>query len=311
MVAVATRPALPASAAPGIGFGLLAAATFGTSGVVATPMLEAGWSAGAVVLVRISTAAALLVGPALLALRGRRHLLRRQAPQLLAFGVLAIAVAQVCFFNAVRHLSVGVALLLEYSGIVLVVGYQWWRSRVRPSRPILIGMVCALGGLALVLNDGSATRLSIAGVLWGVGAATGLAVFYLLAADDDAGVPALVTVTAGMVVGAVALAFAGLVGALPIRVSGADVHLAGLTLNWMIPAGWLAVVTAALAYLAGVAATRRLGSTMASFLGLSEVLFAVLLAWLVLDETMLWLQIVGGAAVIAGVALVRWGELRR
>jgi len=64
-------------------------------------------------------------------------------------------------------------------------------------------------------------------------------------------------------------------------------------------------VAAAIAYVTGVAAVRLLGSRVASFVGLTEVLFAVLFAWLLLSQTPTAVQAVGGLLVLAGVALVR------
>jgi len=52
---------------------------------------------------------------------------------------------------------------------------------------------------------------------------------------------------------------------------------------------------------------RMLGERVASFVALAEVLFAVLLAWLLLGEAPLRVQLVGAALVVAGVALVRQG----
>ena len=47
--------------------------------------------------------------------------------------------AQLCYFNAVARLSVGVALLLEYLGILLVVGWLWLRHGHRPRRLTVAG----------------------------------------------------------------------------------------------------------------------------------------------------------------------------
>ncbi|MBZ6372203.1 MAG: DMT family transporter [Microbacterium hominis] len=44
---------------------------------------------------------------------------------------------------------------------------------------------------------------------------------------------------------------------------------------------------------------------MASFIGLSEVLFALGFAWLLLGETPAAIQFVGGALLLGGVILVR------
>jgi drug/metabolite transporter (DMT)-like permease len=70
-------------------------------------------------------------------------------------------------------------------------------------------------------------------------------------------------------------------------------------------------VAAAFAYASGVAATRRLGSKVASFVGLTEVLFSLLFAWLLLGELPLPVQLLGGAFVVGGVVAVRYDELTR
>lgn len=305
--AAAARPSI----VPGALLALLAAAAFGSSGIAARPLLNAGWSAGAVVLVRIGVAALLLLVPTALALRGRWSLLRRRAGILVLFGIFGVACTQVCYFNAVRHLSIGVALLLEYSGILLVVGWLWLRTRVAPAAATLLGAVLAIAGLSLVLNVFSGPTLSVAGVLWALGAAVGLAVYFVLGARTEDDLPPIVVVTGGMVIGAVTLGVLGVVGMLPMHVVLTDVVLAGATLSWIVPVLWLCLVTALVAYLAGVVASRRLGSTMASFFGLTEVLFAVLFAWLLLGEVAAPIQLIGGALVLLGVVLVRLGELRR
>lgn len=75
-------------------------------------MYEAGWSPGAAIATRIGVAALVLVVPAPIALRGRWSSLRRGAGMIVVFG-LVTAACQVCYFNAIQHLAIGVALLLE------------------------------------------------------------------------------------------------------------------------------------------------------------------------------------------------------
>ena len=69
-------------------------------------------------------------------------------------------------------------------------------------------------------------------------------------------------------------------------------------------------VTAGLAYTTGIAAGRRLGSRLASFVALTEVLAAVVAAWLLLEELPGTTQLVGGLVVLAGVVTVKLGEGR-
>src|SRR3954453_16302445 len=160
----------PRSPGAGLGLALLSAATFGTSGTFARSLIDAGWSAEAAVDVRIGIAAATLAVPALLALRGRWAGARRSSGWIGLFGLLAVAGAQVGFFNAVRYLPVGVALLLEYSGIVLVVLWMWLVHGDRPRRLTIAGAATALLGLVLVLvlNLTGAGRIEPLGVVWGL-----------------------------------------------------------------------------------------------------------------------------------------------
>ncbi|MFF0720226.1 DMT family transporter [Verrucosispora sp. NA02020] len=297
-------------AGAGLALALLSAVTFATSGTFARSLINDGWSAEAVVVARVGIAALVLAGPALLVLRGRWAVLRRNIASIGVFGLLGVALAQVCFFNAVRYLPVGVALLLEYLGIILVVGWTWLIQGQRPRRLTVAGSAAALAGLFFVLDLTGAGRLDPIGVLWGLGAAVGLAGYFVLAGRVDAALPSVVMASGGMAVGAGALLLLGLLGALPLRADFGTVEFAGRETSWLVPIVGLALVAAVVAYLAGIAAARVLGARMASFVGLTEVMFAVLIAWLVLGELPTVVQLLGGALIVAGVALVRLDELR-
>ena len=74
---------------------LVSAAAFGTSGAFAKPLLATGWSAGAVVAIRLGLAAAVLLVPGLVALRGRWRLLLAHWRPIVCYGVFGGATAQV------------------------------------------------------------------------------------------------------------------------------------------------------------------------------------------------------------------------
>ena len=292
----------------GLLLALASAAAFGTSGVFATALLDAGWSAAAAVTVRVGLAALVLTVPAVLQLRGRWHLLRSNVGSVLAFGLLAVAGCQLAYFLAVGRLSVGVALLLEYSGVVLVVLWTWLRHGQRPSPVTATGVAVAVVGLVLVLDVVRGAQIDPLGVVWGLLAAVGLASYFVISARSDGALPPLVSAWGGLGVGAVALGLAAAVGLVPWRTSAADVELAGAQVTWLVPVLGLALVAAAFAYATGVAAIRRLGSRLSSFVGLTEVLFAVLFAALLLGQEPGPVQLLGGVVVLAGIVLVRAGE---
>jgi drug/metabolite transporter (DMT)-like permease len=293
----------------GLALALLSAATFGTSGSFATSLIDAGWTPGAAVTARIVSAALMLTVPALIQLHGRWALLRRSAAPISAFGLVAVAGCQLCYFNAVQRLSVGVALLLEYLGVILVVLWMWLRHNQRPRSLTVVGAVAALLGLVLVL-DITGSRIDLVGVLWGLAAATGLATYFVLSASSDEPLPPLVMAWAAMVVGTVALIVLSVVGAIPLRSGASQVRFLDHRTSWLVPVIGLSLVAAVIAYVAGIGAARRLGAKLASFVGLTEVVFGVVFAWLLLGQVPTGVQLVGGLFIIAGVTVVRIDGLR-
>ena len=83
---------------------------------------------------------------------------------------------------------------------------------------------------------------------------------------------------------------------------------AGHEVPWWLPLAGLGLVSAAAAYTSGIAASRRLGSRLASFVGLLEVVAAVGFAWLLLSQLPSAVQLAGGALILVGVVVVRLGE---
>ena len=128
-----------------LGLGLVAmlasCAAFGTSGPFAKSLMTAGWSPGAVVLARITGAAVLLLPFAVWSLRGQWGAIRDELPRVALYGTLAVAAAQLGYFQAVSRMDVGIALLIEYLGIILVVLWVWALTRERPHRLTGLGIV--------------------------------------------------------------------------------------------------------------------------------------------------------------------------
>jgi drug/metabolite transporter (DMT)-like permease len=79
----------------------------------------------------------------------------------------------------------------------------------------------------------------------------------------------------------------------------------GVEVPGILPILWVGAVGTTLGYALGVMAVPRVGSRLASFIGLSEVLFALGFAWLLLGERPGPIQFVGGAVLLVGVVLVR------
>ncbi|HSN11903.1 MAG TPA: DMT family transporter [Propionibacteriaceae bacterium] len=294
----------------GLGFALLSASSFGLSGVLGKGLLETGWTAGAAVLLRVTVAALVLLVPTAVALRGHWGALRRHAWLVVAFGLVPVAGTQFCFFQAVTRLPVGIALLLEYTAPLVIIVWLWLRHGHRPSRLTVLGAVVAIAGLLLVLDIVTGQAVDLVGALWALAGMVGAATYFVLGAHDAAGLPPIALAGGGMVVGAAGLAVGGLTGLVPMAFRTSQVVLGGQLLPWWVDVLALGLVTAAVAYATGIAASRRLGSRLASFIALTEVLFALVFAWLLLGELPRPVQLLGGLVLVVGVVVVKLGEGR-
>lgn len=294
----------------GLALALASAASFGVSGIVAASLLEAGWSAGAVTLVRIAGGALALAGPTLWLLRGRWGAVLRSWREVLVLGLMAVALCQLAFFSAVAFISPALALLIEFLGPVLLVGLTWATTRRAPGRLTLLGAGVAVVGLALVSGIGGGDALHPLGVLLALGAAVGNAAYWTAASSTTTELPPVALAGLGLGVGAVALGLASATGALPFAATAGPVELAGAPVPVWVAVGLLVLVATAAAYVLGILGARRLGATLASFVGYAEPMFGILWTALLLALLPTGVQALGAVAIVGGVVLVKLGQAR-
>lgn len=297
----------------GLVFAVASAIAFGVSGPFAKALMEAGWSPTAAVTARMAGGAVAMAIVATFIRPGWIREAVQHARTVVVYGLVPVAGAQLFYFNAVEHLSVGVALLLEYTAPVLVVGYVWVTTRRRPTNLTLAGVALAIAGIMLVLDVFAGAHINGVGVAWGLAAAVCAACYFVMSdevsADGDEGsLNSITLATGGLIVGAAATAMVGVTGVMPFRFTTDDTVVAGFTVSWVVPVIALAVIPTAIAYSLGIMGIARLRPRFASLVGLSEVMFAVLAAWLLLGQAITPVQAVGGAVVLVGLALARQGD---
>src|SRR6476661_7813144 len=134
----------------GLLFAVASAFAFGSSGPFAKSLMEAGWSPTAAVTARLAGGALLMAIFATIVKPDWFREALQHSKTVVAYGLIPIAGAQLCYFNAVAHMSVRVAMLLEYTAPILVVGWVWATSRRRPSALTLTGVALAIVGIMLV-----------------------------------------------------------------------------------------------------------------------------------------------------------------
>lgn len=267
----------------------LAPAIWGTTYLVTTQWLPPGapLTAGAI--------RALAAGLLLL-------LIVRRTPRALGWsrtwmlGALNIGVFFALLFIAAERLPGGVAATILATQPVLVAGLSAALLTERVgSRTFVAGAAGVFGVGLLVLQ--SDVRLDAIGLAAAVGGAIVMAIGVVANKRWSSSDPVLVTTAWQLVTGGVLLLpIAMLVEGLPTTMPSAA-NLLGY--------GYLSVIGAALAYVLWFRGIHALSPVSVSFLGLLSPVVAAGIGWLVLDEALGPVQILGVAIVLAAVLLAR------
>jgi drug/metabolite transporter (DMT)-like permease len=283
---------------------LVAALLFGINGTVSKVLLVAVDDAARVSQLRVTFAFLILL--VIVAVTNPRALrLRRdELGPVAAYGVLGVAMTQWLYFVAIERMPIGIALLIEFTApimVVLWVRFAWHRP-VRNT--VWLGLAMAMAGLAMVAQVGAGASLSPIGVGAAFGAAAALAVYYLL--GETAGRrrdPVSLTLWGfgfasllwALVLPWWGFPWAALQGsAEPFGEGTAQVPL------WMLATSMVVLGTIAPFWLV-LAAIRHIGAAGAAIIGMVEPFVAALVAWVVLDEVLSPIQMVGGVVILAGV----------
>lgn len=285
---------------------LSGALLFGINGTVSKVLLTSVGDAARMSQLRV-TFAFLILLVVVAATNPRSLPLRRsEIPLVAAYGILGVAMTQWLFFVALTRLPVGIALLIEFTApimVVLWVRYGWHRP-VRNT--VWLGLALAMVGLAMVAQVWLGVTLNALGVAAAFGAATALALYFVLgetnSQDRDPVSLTLWGFAFAALLWAVALPWwrfpwSALDGtASPLGEGTGDVPLWGLA-AWMVVLGTIAPFWLVLA------AIQHIGAAGASIVGMSEPFIATLVAWAILGEVLTPVQLLGGAVILTGVVV--------
>lgn len=293
-----------------------AAFMFAINGTVSKAILLTGFEPARLSQLRITAAFLLLLVVVALTKPAALRIRRDEVLLLLAYGVLGVVMTQWLYFEAIARMPVGVSLLIEFTAPLWVA--LWFRFGWRyPTRPMVwFALFLALLGLALVAQVWQGFRLNVIGVLAGFGAALALALYYLL---GDVALrrpqprdPISLTMW-GFGAGALFWIIAQPWWSFPWSGLLGDGDLAGAieVPVWLLSTS-MVIFGTVLPFLLVVYSLKYLRASQASVVGLTEPLLAILVAWILLGETMSGVQLIGGVFILIGVFLAersRTGEL--
>jgi drug/metabolite transporter (DMT)-like permease len=212
-------------------------------------------------------------------------------------GVGGLLTNNFLYFEAIHLTGVATALLLQYQAPVLVALYALLIQGQRPSKRLVLSLVLTLAGCALVVRvyDPASIQLNLVGVLAGLGTAFAFA-FYILTSRAALKFMRPWTLVA---YGYLAASLVWLPVVPPWRIVSLEfpvqtwgAFLAIATFGTVIPFGLF------------INGLKHLPPTQAGILAMLEPVVATVAAYLMLGETLLPLQILGGGLVLAGVIMV-------
>lgn len=289
-------------------FGLLSVVFFGLNAPVTKVLIDAGISSSQVAFVRELVPVTVSAVWLLLFERKSFRITKKQLIGVAAIGLFAVTGAQIAYGVAVSKLPVGIALLIEYTGIILVALYATIVWREPTKRRLWPALAMVIFGLAIVANVwGSA--LDPLGILAASIAAVGIAAYFLLGEKILNHLTLMGVLFWTMLFAALAGLFAAapwnMDFALLVKPVSLGGNLAGITAQpWMLML-WSAVMGTLLTYILSYLSIQRLKATPAAVIAVGEVLFAFLFGWLWLGEVLTTSQLIGGAIVIVGIVVAQ------
>jgi drug/metabolite transporter (DMT)-like permease len=231
---------------------------------------------------------------------------KKELPVLVFYGIFGIALMQWSYSNAVSLLPISVALLIEYTAIVIVplVSLLLFKEKVRPR--LWFGIAAVLVGLAIVSNVWN-SALNPLGVAWAFMAAACLSIYFLIGEHTQRKRDAMSTLFYTFAVAAVFWAIMNLINpgnAIDINLDfNLGGNLSGISMPVWAGLLWIGIMGSFVPMLLDYIALGNLSATAVGVIATAETVFATVFAWAWLNESMTTLEVIGGLIVVAGIIL--------
>ena len=258
--------------------GIITGITYGLNPLFGLPLMKEGASVEAILFVRYGIAV-LILGAFLLLTKQTFKVSLKQAGILLVLGLLYNA-SSIFLFEAYNYIASGLATTLIFLYPVLVALIMVF-LRVVPSWQVWLAIVATFFGVIIMTQNGDSQAVNPIGVLLSLGSATVYAFFIVIINRSKAigSISNSLLTFYSLMVGAFIFLGKNLLSDAPITTGiegwGAWMNLVGLALLPTV------VSTASLAI-----ATRNIGATKASVLGVFEPITAILVGTVCLGEVL-------------------------
>ncbi|MFM6940220.1 MAG: DMT family transporter, partial [Rhodoluna sp.] len=290
---------------PALGAAMLMAATFlfGLNGSTAKTIMQSGVSAAQITLFRSLTTTLIAGLVLLISNRAAFRVSKGEWKWLLLLGVAGVGLMQWSYANAVANLPVGVALLIQYTAVVIVPIVSMWLFKERLSARLWIGVALVLSGLVAVSHiwEGG---LSFVGLVFGAIAAIATTIYYLVGEHLNSNRPAISTLFYTMMFSSLMWFVLTPWWQFDLGKFSTQLDLGGNLAGFEVPGwfafAWLGVMGSFMPLFLTYAALSHLSATSVGVFSTTETIFGFIFAYLWLGEKIDGLQTLGGLLVMTG-----------
>ena len=280
---------------------------FALGGVAAKVLREANMDAFRLTQIRSTGAALILLTFAVIKGKDQLRARRDELKDLILFGVVGVGAVTSFYFFAIKYLYVSVALIIEFTASIWIALYLKFVKKKHISPIMWLGIACAFSGLILVSQIWSSSSLSPIGVFAALADAVALSYYFLTADRLTQTRSSLSLMTWGIGVAAVFWAIIFPWWNFPFEYLTKSFSLAGNLSNYSAPGWvlilWIIIVGTVIPYLLTVTGIRELSAGTSSVIGMIEPIFAGVIAWILLNEALSGIQLIGCVVVLVGIYL--------
>jgi drug/metabolite transporter (DMT)-like permease len=288
---------------------LVAGTLFGINGSVAKVALSSGLSSLRLTEARCAGACLGLVLVSLVRAPTSLRVRRDELLRLAVFGVGGVALVQLFYFLAIHRLAIGIALLIQYLGPLLVAVYARTFGHERVRRRIWAALALSLAGLTLMVELWRGIALDGLGVVFALLSAVVFAGYLLLAESEVRRREAIPLMAWGFFFATVFWTVVQPWWSFPAGRVAQTVSLHGRLAGWHLPVWalvlWVVVLGSIVPFVLIVAALGHVSATRVGITAMLEPVVATIVAWAWLQETLSPVQLAGAGVVLAGILLAQ------
>ncbi len=283
----------------------IAALAFSVNGIVSKLVLEAGLSPLRLAEVRSTGAFAFFLIYLLIFKRSALRFDIKALPEMLVYGIVGYAGVQFFYFVAILRMPVSVGLIIEFTAPIWIALWIRFVRKQHVPRSMWTAVFLAFSGLLLIAQVWKGLTFDGIGLIAAFLDAFALTAYFLLGEKWSKRAPTETLMLYGFGISMLFWWVTLPLWTYPTEIFTQEIDLRGQA-SGTLASGWMLIlfviiVGTIIPYTANLIGISKTSASSASVIGMLEPVLAGVFAWIWLSETFNAIQLIGAAAVIAGI----------